>query len=166
MTYKTTKLTATDVFLTGLNVVYLSAFSSLYTQIPGLFGENGILPVHRRMSEHQKPCFEMSLKELYKEASLFCVSHDLKLTPSSTMELFCVLGMAASIANIASEKMRITWGFFTHALLWLLYLSIFNIGNEVFLSFQWDILLLEVGFLSIFINAFQGQYSTNNSIFF
>jgi hypothetical protein len=35
-------------------------------------------------------------------------------------------------------------------LLWLLYLSLSTVG-QVFLSFQWDTLLLEAGFLSIFL---------------
>jgi hypothetical protein len=35
-------------------------------------------------------------------------------------------------------------------LLWILYLSLFHVG-QVFLSFQWDILLLEAGFLAIFL---------------
>src|SRR6185436_16725334 len=34
-------------------------------------------------------------------------------------------------------------------LLWLIYLSLATVGRE-FLSFQWDILLLEAGFLAIF----------------
>ena len=37
------------------------------------------------------------------------------------------------------------------ALLWFLYLSLLTIG-QVFLSFQWDILLLEIGFLAIFLS--------------
>src|SRR5262249_39551486 len=39
-------------------------------------------------------------------------------------------------------------------LLWLIYLSLCTIGRE-FLSFQWDILLLEVGFLAIFFAPLQ-----------
>jgi hypothetical protein len=34
-------------------------------------------------------------------------------------------------------------------LLWAFYLSLFNIGG-IFLGYQWDVLLLETGFLSIF----------------
>jgi hypothetical protein len=36
------------------------------------------------------------------------------------------------------------------ATLFCLYLSMFNVG-QTFLSFQWDILLLEVGFLCVFL---------------
>src|SRR5438132_1701440 len=36
------------------------------------------------------------------------------------------------------------------ALLWLFYLSLFAVGR-IFLGYQWDILLLEIGFLAIFL---------------
>jgi len=35
-------------------------------------------------------------------------------------------------------------------ILWLLYLSFLNVG-QVFFSFQWDILLVETGFIAIFM---------------
>jgi len=34
-------------------------------------------------------------------------------------------------------------------LLWVLYLSLVTVGRD-FLAFQWDVLLLEAGFLAIF----------------
>jgi len=39
---------------------------------------------------------------------------------------------------------------FAYLILWAGYLSIFSVG-QTFLTFQWDILLLEVGFLAIFL---------------
>ncbi len=39
-------------------------------------------------------------------------------------------------------------------LLWMMYLSIVTVGGD-FMSFQWDVLLLEVGFLSIFFTLLQ-----------
>ena len=39
-------------------------------------------------------------------------------------------------------------------LLWISYLSVVNVG-QIFMSFQWDVLLLEAGFLSIFISSFK-----------
>ncbi|NIW80965.1 MAG: lipase maturation factor family protein, partial [Calditrichae bacterium] len=39
-------------------------------------------------------------------------------------------------------------------LLWILYLSLVKAG-QIFLSFQWDILLLEAGFLVIFLMPFR-----------
>jgi hypothetical protein len=39
-------------------------------------------------------------------------------------------------------------------LLWVLYLSL-SVAGQVFMNFQWDYLLLEVGFLSIFLGTFR-----------
>ena len=56
-----------------------------------------------------------------------------------------MIGSLLLILDIATMPML--------ALLWLFYLSLLNVGQD-FLSFQWDILLLEVGFLAIFLASF------------
>ena len=65
---------------------------------------------------------------------------------SDTFIQFLGLGGAALslllIAGIAVTPVLI--------ILWLFYLSLFTIG-QIFMSYQWDILLLEVGFLAIFL---------------
>eukprot|EP00003_Mantamonas_plastica_P027699 TRINITY_DN6030_c0_g1_i7.p1 TRINITY_DN6030_c0_g1~~TRINITY_DN6030_c0_g1_i7.p1 ORF type:complete len:192 (+),score=32.86 TRINITY_DN6030_c0_g1_i7:102-677(+) len=55
------------------------------------------------------------------------------------------LGMALSVAMIAGLSISPVL-----ALLWFLYLSIAKIGQG-FMSFQWDTLLLEVGFMAILV---------------
>ena len=39
-------------------------------------------------------------------------------------------------------------------LLWLLYMSVYQVG-QTFLHFQWDILLLETGMLAIIVSPFR-----------
>src|SRR5262249_22737067 len=46
--------------------------------------------------------------------------------------------------------------------LWFLYLSIMNVGQD-FLSFQWDILLLEAGFLAIFLAPWRSYWPIRTS---
>jgi hypothetical protein len=46
-------------------------------------------------------------------------------------------------------------------LLWFLYLSFLNVG-QVFLAFQWDTLLLEVGFLAIFFASWKLRPNVNS----
>ena len=50
-----------------------------------------------------------------------------------------------------------TFGFLVNSvsftILYVLYLSLFHVG-QTFMSFQWDILLLEAGFLTIFLAPF------------
>lgn len=57
--------------------------------------------------------------------------------------------MLICIGIIWDRKMNIFVGFTSYFVLWILYLSIFKIG-QTFASFQWDTMLLEVGFLTMF----------------
>ena len=61
----------------------------------------------------------------------------------TAIDICCILGMAASglVASGLSIAPLV-------AASWCLYLSLYTLGGT-FLSFQWDILLLEVGFLAI-----------------
>ena len=43
--------TTVDLFLWCMSAIYLVAFASLYVQIPGLYGQNGILPAHLFLKE-------------------------------------------------------------------------------------------------------------------
>jgi hypothetical protein len=47
------------------------------------------------------------------------------------------------------DKRGFFMGFIPFFSMWISYLSLFNIGGT-FMSFQWDIMLLEVGFLAMF----------------
>ncbi|KAJ8023409.1 Lipase maturation factor 2 [Holothuria leucospilota] len=67
------------------------------------------------------------------------------------MELICIVGILASLICLFSQRMRDSMMF---AVLWLLYLSVYLVG-QTFLWFQWDILLLETGFLTILVAPFQ-----------
>jgi lipase maturation factor 1 len=124
------------LFLRLLGIVYLCAFASLALQVRGLIGSNGILPVAdfldtvRRNLDPQRYWLLPTLAWL--NAS------------NEFLQLLCWGGVLLSvllIIGIAPIPVL--------ALLWLLYLSLVNIGQD-FMAFQWDILLLETGFLAIF----------------
>jgi hypothetical protein len=68
------------------------------------------------------------------------------LPPDLLMELLCLVGIGASalaVLNVLSTPE-------VFGACWLSYLSIVLMG-QTFLQFQWDALLLEVGFLSIWL---------------
>ena len=119
-------------------MIYLAAFVSLYVQYPGLLGHNGILPadsfLSRVMFESDKSFFDFPSLLFY--ASRWGI-------PVDCMSDFLLLwGSSSSLLLI---------GGMTHPFLllscWLSYLSVFLVG-QTFLSFQWDILLLEVSFVT------------------
>ena len=124
------------LFLRALGCIYLIAFLSLWVQIHGLVGSNGILPADQYLSAVRQ---QIGTEGYYLLPTLFW------LNPSDAcLHLLCAGGVALSLALMI--------GFFpTFALagLWILYLSLVTVG-QVFLSFQWDVLLLEAGLLAIF----------------
>lgn len=132
-------------FLRALALIYLAAFVSLNSQILGLAGHNGIVPADQFMSQVRTYADQqkLGLSRYFVEPSLCWIS----VTDNSLREL-CLAGILASVLllfGIASPLCL--------AILWLLYLSLTTVCG-VFLQFQWDNLLLEVGFLAIFLGPF------------
>ena len=135
-TERTTLHLSRWLFFRGLGCIYLIAFLSLWVQIHGLVGSNGILPADQYLSAVRQ---QIGAESYYLVPTLFW------LNPSDVcLHFLCAGGVLLSLILIA--------GFFpsfTLAGLWILYLSLVTIG-QVFLSFQWDVLLLEAGLLAIF----------------
>ena len=135
-TERTTLHLSRWLFLRGLGCIYLIAFLSLWVQIHGLVGSNGILPADQYLSAVRQ---QIGAESYYLVPTLFW------LNPSDVcLHFLCAGGVLLSLVLIA--------GFFppfTLAGLWILYLSLVTVGQD-FLSFQWDVLLLEAGLLAIF----------------
>ncbi|XP_062435275.1 lipase maturation factor 2 [Rhea pennata] len=132
-----------QLFLAGLAAVYLAAFASLYVQIPGLYGRDGILPARKVLHITGKGLWE----QLRDFPTLLWLSPSLGLDTELGMELLCLAGVLASFGAMVFEPLRDSLVF---ALLWVLYLSVYQVG-QVFLYFQWDSLLLEAGFLAVLV---------------
>lgn len=131
------------MFLWCMAVIYMSAFVSLYVQIPGLYGNDGLLPARWQLRYSGKPLTE----QLLSSPTLLWLGPQVGLDTHTAMELLCLLGAALSLAATLVEALRDGLVFFC---LWVLYLSLYQVG-QVFLYFQWDNLLLETGFLSILV---------------
>ena len=129
------------LFLRAIGCIYLIAFLSLWVQIHGLVGSNGILAADQYLSAVRQ---QVGIAGYHLVPTLFW------LYPSDLfLHILCAGGVVLSFVLIA--------GFFPPlalAGLWGLYLSLVSVG-QVFLSFQWDVLLLEVGLLAIFFAPLQ-----------
>ncbi|WP_181768036.1 lipase maturation factor family protein [Streptomyces albidus (ex Kaewkla and Franco 2022)] len=117
--------------------VYLIAFTSAALQFRALIGERGLTPVPqfvRRVPFRASP----SLFQWRFSDRLFAVC--------------CWAGAALAAAVIAgaADAVPLWAAMLMWAVLWLAYLSIVNVG-QVWYSFGWESLLLETGFLAIFL---------------
>lgn len=124
------------LFLRSLGLIFITAFLSLYVQVAGLAGENGILPFNSLLERAEA---QLGAEAYWRVPTLFWLgSSDAVLEGAcfvgAFLSIFIVTGTAAPIVTAAA---------------WLLYLSLLH-ACQVFLGFQWDILLLETAFVAIF----------------
>ncbi|KAM9854613.1 lipase maturation factor 2a [Aulostomus maculatus] len=131
------------MFLWCMSLIYMAAFVSLYVQIPGLYGNEGLLPARQKLRYSGISLWE----QILTSPTLLWFGPRLGLDTHSTMELLCLVGAGLSLAATLVEALRDSVVFFC---LWILYLSLYQVG-QVFLYFQWDNLLLETGFLCILV---------------
>jgi predicted DCC family thiol-disulfide oxidoreductase YuxK len=124
-------------FLRALGVIYLIAFVSLWVQVNGLIGGDGVSPVNQFL-----PAVHAQLgKDAYALLPTLCWFS----TSNAFLHFLCGGGVVLSallIFGIAPALSLVA--------LFAFYLSL-TIAGQTFLSFQWDVLLLETGFLSIFL---------------
>ena len=125
------------IFVRLLALIYAIAFGSLSLQVAGLLGARGILPA----AEYLKAVAEnVGAMRFYYVPTIFWIN-----ASDGALQGACYAGVAIAALVLV--------GFFERAglaILFVLYLSLSAAGQE-FLSFQWDSLLIEVGFLAIFL---------------
>jgi predicted DCC family thiol-disulfide oxidoreductase YuxK len=138
---RATYYTARTWFLRLLGVIYLIAFWSFWSQVDGLIGRDGILPVAPWLDELRNR-FGTEAYRLFPTLCWFNPS-------DSFLHLLCAFGVALSLLLILQIAPLCCL-----FLLWGLYLSL-SVAGQVFTNFQWDYLLLEVGFFSIFLAPFR-----------
>src|SRR5262249_35934965 len=124
------------IFLRVLGLIYLVAFVSLAVQVKGLSGKEGIVPASDLMQSRKT-----------SRGRGFCRLPTLFWFGTSD---FLLLLLSWGGAALAMMLMIDVVPLLDLVLLWLFYLSFFPVCRP-FLSFQWDVLLLEAGFLAIFL---------------
>ncbi len=128
---------ASWVFLRLLGVTFLIAFVSLWAQLHGLVGDDGILPAHDYLLRAR----ETLGSACYRALPTVCWLS----TDGAFLNVLCGAGvMAALLLTVGVVPLPAL------AVLWILYLSLCVIG-QTFLSFQWDTLLLETALVAAFL---------------
>jgi len=124
-------------FLRALGVIYLIAFVSLWVQVDGLIGSDGVSPVNQFL-----PAVHAQLgKDAYAILPTLCWFN----SSNAFLHFLCGSGVVLSVLLIFGIAPAVSL-----VALFAFYLSL-AIAGQTFLSFQWDVLLLETGFLSIFL---------------
>ena len=126
-------------FQRGLAIIYLIAFLAAFQQFGPLLGERGLLPV---------PQF-LQFVTFRRAPSIFHFYYS-----DNFFGGVSIAGILLSIAGLTSlsERGPLWMSIAVWSLLYLLYLSIMNVG-QVFYGFGWESMLLEAGFLAILLGA-------------
>jgi hypothetical protein len=127
------------LFERGLALIYLVAFLVAANQFVPLTGEHGLLPA---------PTFIRHVPFRYAPSLFYLAPFDWAFRCAAwagvALALVAFFGLAARRGALLAAA---PW-----ALLWLLYLSFVNVG-QTFYGFGWETLLLETGFLAIFVGS-------------
>ena len=121
----------------GVAAIYLIGFVAAARQFRALIGEHGMLPVPRYLAR----------QTFWRAPSVFHLRYSDRLFATVSWS-----GAALSAAVVAGAADLVPlWGAMLMWLtLWVLYLSIVNVG-QTWYGFGWESLLLETGFLAIFL---------------
>ncbi|MEW5853103.1 MAG: lipase maturation factor family protein [Myxococcota bacterium] len=124
-------------FQRGLGLIYLVAFLVAARQFAPLCGEHGLLPIRRfteRVSFFQAP-------------SLF---HLWSSDHATRAAAWTGVVLSLLVVTGATDSFGLPLSLLAWAVLWVLYLSFVNVG-QTFYAFGWESILLEAGFLAIFL---------------
>lgn len=125
------------VFERTLAAIYLVAFLVARNQFRALLADEGMLPIRRFV---QRVPFRRS-------PSIFHLHYSDRF-----FEALAWVGVAVAAATVVgvTERLPVAAYLLVWLLLWVLYLSIVNVG-QTWYSFGWESLLLEAGFLAMFL---------------
>ena len=129
----------------GMALIYVVAFVSVIRQFKPLLGENGLLPVPaflRRTTFRQSP-------------SIFCWKYSDRLLDVLAWTGL-IVAVCAALGLTESGPISVSMG--AWLLLWVIYLSIVNVGQQFF-GFGWESMLLEAGFFTAFLGPTHVQPS-------
>lgn len=133
------------IFTRALALVYLITFLSLFVQAKGLWGARGVMPMAPLLKSAEQ---QMDAHRFWQVPSIFWLS--------ASDEMMVGVAMTGAVgAALALFGFSQGWSLL---LCFGLYLSFCSAGQE-FMSFQWDALLLEVGFLGLFLVPWNFDFS-------
>jgi predicted DCC family thiol-disulfide oxidoreductase YuxK len=126
------------LFLRSIGLIYLAAFVSFGVQAMGLIGSHGILPLSEFISAIGN---HFGLERYWLFPMVFWLNQS-----DFAIQAVSWAGAALSLLLIFNVLPRLSL-----LLLYAGYLSLFYAG-QVFMGYQWDLLLLEAGFVALLLS--------------
>lgn len=127
------------LFLRWLGAIYLVAFVSFGVQAAGLIGSHGILPAADFLREmHQY----LGVSAQWNVPTLLWLN-----SGDGFLRVIWIGGVCLSLLLLSGMNWKVI-----RLGLFVLYLSLDTAG-QVFMTYQWDALLLEAGFLALFLGS-------------
>jgi len=126
------------LFLRAMGLIYFAAFVSFGLQALGLIGSHGIMPLPEFVDAARN---QLGSQGYTQFPMVFWLSQS-----DFAIQAVCWAGAVLSVLVIFNVLPRLSL-FFCYAL----YLSLFFAG-QIFMGFQWDVLLLETGFLAFLLS--------------
>ena len=127
------------LFLRGLGLIYFAAFVSLALQVRGLVGAQGILPLEDYLAAARAG---WGTDAYWRLPTLFWLNAS---DAALMIGALAGIGMSVLLALGIAQRLALLG-------LCILYLS-FVYAGQMFLNYQWDVLLVEAGFLAIFLTG-------------
>lgn len=137
-----------SLFVRALALIYLIAVVSWWVQMGNLVGSEGLVPAADYLQQVKTYGVENGKSAFFLAPSVFLLS-----CSDVAMNGACLLAVVLALMVMA--------GFFQGpglATLWVLYLSLVTTGSA-FMSFQWDMLLLEAGLLAVLVAPWKRSVS-------
>ena len=125
------------VFLRLFGLIYFSAFASFAVQAQGLIGSHGILPLTALVDAVTR---NAGIERFFLMPMVFWWN-----ASDLAIQAVCWAGCALSLFVVLNLLPRLSL-----VLLYVLYLSLLYAG-QVFMNYQWDVFLLETGFLALIL---------------
>lgn len=127
-----------DYLYRGIALCGIVAFASFWWQAAGLIGSDGILPLARYLDA---VAASFGAERFWMMPTVFWLN-----SGDAMLQLVCAVGMAASVLGLFG-RLR----FLSAIIAYLCYLSLVYAG-QVFMTYQWDILLAECFVLAAIVS--------------
>lgn len=145
-----------NLFFNLVGICLFAAFTSIYIQYKGLYGYNGLYPADIYLDLILDNYMSMLKNKVniyyYIIPSVALFYKNIGCSVDALSIFLMLIGTISSSFIIAGFRSSLLF-----IICFISYLSIVSIG-QVFLSFQWDSLLLEVTFLCIFASPILNYY--------